>query len=105
MPGDNVVAKRERGTLMQSPFTFRRYGQTGLEASELFAKTAAHMDDICVIRSMHTDLPAHPQALLQMNVGRISRGSRPWALGSLMDSVRKIEIYRALSLSVRVCRM
>jgi Protein of unknown function (DUF1501) len=74
MPGDNVVAKRERGTLMQSPFTFKRYGQSGLEASDLFAKTAVHMDDICVIRSMHTDLPAHPQALLQMNVGRIIPG-------------------------------
>src|SRR6266567_2012124 len=30
MPGDNIVAKRERGTLMQSPFGFQRYGQSGL---------------------------------------------------------------------------
>jgi hypothetical protein len=74
MPGDNIVAKRERGTIMQSPFAFKRYGQSGLEVSELFTKTAASIDDICVIRSMHTDLPAHPQALLQMNVGRIIPG-------------------------------
>ena len=49
--------------MMRSPFTFRRYGQSGIEVSELFAKTAAHIDDICVVRSMHTDLPAHPQAI------------------------------------------
>lgn len=74
MPGDHPKAKQERGTLMQSPFAFQRYGQSGLEVSELFQKTAECIDDICVIRSMHTDLPAHPQAILQMNVGRIIPG-------------------------------
>ncbi len=74
IPGDYPKAKAERGTLMQSPFQFARYGQSGLEVSELFAKTAAHVDDICMIRSMHTDLPAHPQAILQMNSGRIIPG-------------------------------
>lgn len=74
MPGDYPKARQERGTLMQSPFSFQRYGQSGLEVSELFQKTAACIDDICVIRSMHTDLPAHPQAILQMNVGRIIPG-------------------------------
>src|SRR5260370_6764470 len=59
---------------MQSPFAFQRYGQSGLEVSELFKKTAQCIDDICVIRSMQTDLPAHPQAILQMNVGRIIPG-------------------------------
>ncbi len=74
IPGDYPKAKQERGTLMQSPFAFKRYGQSGLEVSELFEKTAKCIDDICVIRSMHTDLPAHPQAILQMNVGRIIPG-------------------------------
>ncbi|MDQ6666502.1 MAG: DUF1501 domain-containing protein [Acidobacteriota bacterium] len=74
IPGDYPKAKQERGTLMQSPFAFKRYGQSGLEVSELFAKTAQCIDDICVVRSMHTDLPAHPQAILQMNVGRIIPG-------------------------------
>lgn len=74
IPGDYPKAKAERGTLMKSPFTFQRYGQSGLEVSELFAKTAQHIDDVCVIRSMHTDLPAHPQAILQMNSGRIIPG-------------------------------
>jgi len=74
IPGDYPKAKQERGTLMQSPFAFQRYGQSGLEVSELFKKTAECIDDICVIRSMQTDLPAHPQAILQMNVGRIIPG-------------------------------
>lgn len=74
MPGDYPKAKQESGTLMQSPFAFKRYGESGLEVSELFEKTARCIDDICVVRSMHTDLPAHPQAILQMNVGRIIPG-------------------------------
>ena len=74
MPGDFPKAKQERGTVMQSPFAFKRYGKSGLEVSDLFAKTAALADDMCVIRSMHCDLPAHPQAILQMNVGRIIPG-------------------------------
>ncbi|WP_031498871.1 DUF1501 domain-containing protein [Bryobacter aggregatus] len=78
MPGDYPKAKQERGTLMQSPFKFQRYGQSGLEVSDLFAKTAQHIDDICVLRSMHTDLPAHPQAILQMNSGRIIPGFPSW---------------------------
>lgn len=78
IPGDYPKAKQERGTLMRSPFSFQRYGQSGLEISELFAKTAAHADDLCVIRSMHTDLPAHPQAILQMNSGRIIPGFPSW---------------------------
>src|SRR6266481_5034988 len=58
MPSEYEKAKQEGGTVMQSPFTFKRYGQSGLEVSQLFEKTAAHIDDICVVRSMHTDLPA-----------------------------------------------
>src|SRR5205823_3236586 len=74
IPGDYPKAKQEGGTLLRSPFEFKRYGQSGIEVSELFQKTAACIDDICVIRSMHTDLPAHPQAILQMNGGRIIPG-------------------------------
>ena len=78
IPGDYPKAKQERGTLMQSPFKFQRYGKSGLEISELFSKTAQHADEICAIRSMHTDLPAHPQAILQMNSGRIIPGFPSW---------------------------
>lgn len=59
------------GIAMGSPFKFARYGQSGLEVSELFAKTAAHADDLAVIRSMWTDIPAHEVATVFMNTGSL----------------------------------
>lgn len=57
------------GTLLGSPWAFSQRGKSGLWISELFPSVAAHADDLCLIRSMHTDLPAHPQAFLQMHTG------------------------------------
>src|SRR5216117_408536 len=60
LPHANLRTERKTGAAMRSPFTFRRYGKHGVEVSELFARTAAaHIDDICVIRSMHADVPNH----------------------------------------------
>jgi DNA-nicking Smr family endonuclease len=70
MPGGAPKTERPTGTLYPSPFKFSRHGECGLEASELFAKTAsAHADDLCVIRSMHADVPNHEPSLLLMNTG------------------------------------
>ncbi len=70
MPGDTPATERPTGNLYPSPFKFERYGQSGLEVSELFAKTAtAHADDLCVIRSMYADVPNHEPSLLLMNTG------------------------------------
>jgi hypothetical protein len=60
---------RKPGAAMRSPFQFRKSGKSGIEVSELFAKTAAHIDDIAVIRSMHADVPNHEPSLLLMNCG------------------------------------
>src|SRR5262245_24480879 len=57
------------GKLLGSPFQFRQHGNSGLWVSEVFPELAAHADDLCVIRSMHTDLPNHSQAFLQMHTG------------------------------------
>ncbi|MHC5540809.1 DUF1501 domain-containing protein, partial [Singulisphaera rosea] len=62
------------------PFAFKRHGQSGLEVSELFPKTAEHADDLCVIRSMQTDVPNHEPSLMLMNCGE-ARLPRP-SLGS-----------------------
>jgi hypothetical protein len=59
------------GVAMASPFKFARYGQSQLEVSEVFAKTAAHADDLAVIRSMWTDIPAHEVATVFMNTGSL----------------------------------
>ncbi len=52
----------------------------------LFPEVASHADELCVIRSMHTDLPAHPQAYLMMHTGH-SQFVRPslgaWTLYGL----------------------
>ena len=69
LPTTNLRTERTTGAAMRSPFKFRRYGESGIEASELFAKTAGHIDDIAVIRSMHADVPNHEPSLMLMNCG------------------------------------
>ena len=76
LPGGTVATERKTGSLMQSPFSFAKYGQSGLEVSELFPHVGACADDICVIRSMHTDIPNHEPSMLMMNTGH-SQVGRP----------------------------
>ena len=59
----------ERGVAMPSPFKFQRSGRSGIEVSEVFPKLAAHVDDMAIIRSMYTDIPAHEIATVMMNTG------------------------------------
>lgn len=62
---------RERGgaRLLGSPFKFAQHGESGIWMSEVLPHLAKQADDLCVIRSMHTDLPNHSQAFLQMHSG------------------------------------
>ena len=69
LPTTNLRTERRTGAAFPSPFKFKKYGQSGLEVSELFANTAQHIDDICVIRSMHADVPNHEPSFLLMNTG------------------------------------
>ena len=73
------VLKTERptGAGMKSPFKFQKYGQCGLEVSEIFSRTAEFADDLCVIRSMQADVPNHEPSLGLMNTGdgRLQRPS------------------------------
>jgi hypothetical protein len=81
-PGNQGLktGRKGGGTLMGSPFAFRKYGQSGIEVSELYPEVAKRIDDICVIRSMRTDVPNHEPALLMMNSGQI-QPTRP-SMGS-----------------------
>jgi hypothetical protein len=72
--------ERKTGTAFPSPFAFKKYGQSGLDVSELFPYTAESADRLCVIRSMQTDLPNHEPSLMMMNCGDV-RLVRP-SLGS-----------------------
>jgi hypothetical protein len=75
-----LKTERPTGAGLKSPFEFQKYGQCGLEVSEIFSKTAAFADDICLIRSMHADVPNHEPSLGLMNCGD-ARQARP-SLGS-----------------------
>ena len=65
--------RTERGTagLMMSPFRFDRCGQSGLPISEIFPHLQREADELCVIRSMHTNVPNHEPSLLMMNSGEM----------------------------------
>ena len=80
LPSPNLPTERKTGAAFPSPFKFQKYGQCGIEVSELFHHTAQHIDDIAVIRSMHADVPNHEPSLLLMNCGE-SRLVRP-SMGS-----------------------
>jgi len=80
LPFTNFRTERKTGAAMRSPFEFRRSGQSDIPVSELFQKTAAHVDDMSIIRSMHGDVPNHEPALLLMNCGMTNQ-TRP-SLGS-----------------------
>jgi hypothetical protein len=76
---------------MQSPFRFRPYGQSGLLISDLYPNLSRFADDLCVIRSLHTDTAAHASGCIQMNTGNVQIG-RPclgswlsYGLGSMND--------------------
>jgi len=60
--------------LMAGPWAWRRYGESGLWASDLVSRTAAHADDLCLVRSMQADSSNHAPATYQMNTGVILPG-------------------------------
>ncbi len=59
------------GLAYPSPFKFSKRGQSGVEVSELFEKLGDCVDDMCVIRSMWTDVPAHEPASRFMHTGSL----------------------------------
>ena len=76
----HLPTERKTGAAFPSPYKFQKYGESGLEISEIFQHTAKHADDLCLIRSMHADVPNHEPSLLLMNCGE-SRQVRP-SMGS-----------------------
>jgi hypothetical protein len=80
MPTGNLKTERKTGNLLPSPFAFRRCGKSGIEVSEIFPRLGECIDDICVVRSMHTERPNHEPSLFMFNCGILLPG-RP-SLGS-----------------------
>lgn len=59
------------GIAMASPFKFERKGKSGIEVSEVFPRLGEQVDEMAIIRSMHTDIPAHEVATVMMNTGSL----------------------------------
>ena len=74
------------GVAMASPFKFEKKGKSGIEVSEVFPKLGELVDDLAIVRSMYTDIPAHEVATVYMNTGstRLARPSMgSWVLYGL----------------------
>jgi hypothetical protein len=69
LDGKNMPRARTFAKLLASPWKFAQHGQGGLWISELFPELAKQADKLCLLRGMHTDVPAHSQAFLQMHTG------------------------------------
>ena len=69
LPTGNLATERQTGGAMPSPFKFAKYGECGMEVSEIFPTVAKCVDDIALIRSMYADAPSHELSLLLMNCG------------------------------------
>ncbi len=84
------------GNLLRSPWRFRKYGQSGIEVSDLFPHVAQCVDDICFLNSVHGTNPAHGGALLKLHTGsdnfvRPSMGS--WVVYGLGTENRNLPAF------------
>lgn len=85
--------KRPGTKLLGSKWDFKPRGKSGLMISDLFPNLAQHADDLCLVRSMQTDLPSHPQAFVKLHTGS-SQFVRPslgawtlYGLGTLNENL------------------
>ena len=95
----HLRTERSTGAAFPSPFKFQRYGESGIEVSEIFKNVGSCADDLCVIRSMHTNVPNHIPSLMMMNCGaqiqvRPSLGS--WVTYGLGSENRNLPGFVAL---------
>src|ERR1051325_1856328 len=83
---DGKSIPASNGVAYASPFKFRKMGRSGIEVSEVFSRIGEHVDELAIIRSMYTDIPAHDLATIFMNTGSL-RLARPsvgsWVLYGL----------------------
>jgi hypothetical protein len=68
-PDGEQYRKTKGSGYMPSPFRFAPHGESGVVLSELFPHLSRLADDLCVIRSMHTDVPNHEPGLILMHSG------------------------------------
>ncbi len=66
------------GTVLKSPWDFKRRGQSGLWVSELFPEVAKHADDLAVVKSVVSKFPEHTSANYFLHTGTGLQGRPSW---------------------------
>jgi hypothetical protein len=74
LENDPALKSRNPGVLLGTPRRFSRFGQAGIEVSDLFPNLARCVDDLAIIRGTWTNSFAHGSGLLQMNTGYLRQG-------------------------------
>ena len=102
-----AAGRRGQATLLAQRWKFTKRGKSGLWISSLFDEVARHADKLCVINSMATDLPAHPQAFAQLHTGtaqfvRPSLGA--WTLYGLGTENQNLPGFIAINAPVAAAR-
>ena len=70
-----MTSEQSRFPMVGSKFSFDRHGEHGAWVSELLPHTAGVVDDLCIIRSMHTDAINHDPAITFMQTGQRAAGA------------------------------
>src|SRR6185437_6718113 len=91
---------KPNSALLGPKYKFAKYGQCGMDLSEILPHTAEIVDDLCFIRSMNTDAVNHAPAQIMMNTGSQQFG-RPsfgaWTLYGLGSESQDLPGYVVLS--------
>ncbi|MDG3003541.1 DUF1501 domain-containing protein [Paludisphaera mucosa] len=87
--------------LFGSPWKFARHGESGTEVSSLMPEIASCVDDLCVIRSMHTGHNGHEVSIRFFHNGQPAQTGRPtigsWLVYGLGSESRELPAYMVLS--------
>lgn len=93
-------AAQASSKVLGSPWKFERYGESGTDVSELLPHFSKIVDDVLVVRSMHTGVNNHGQSIHAMNSGRIQRGRASlgsWLVYGLGSESQDLPAYVAMS--------
>ena len=94
----DLNTQRKTTGILKSPYRFAQHGQSGLWVSELFPHVARHADKLCLIHSMHTDIPEHISGLLMMNMSEPTNPHGPVSdRGSVMGLAPRTRTFPPLS--------
>jgi hypothetical protein len=101
--GDVVYSfvNRANKKLFGSPWKFKKHGKSGTEVSELLPYTSQIVDDICVLRSMHTGHNGHEVSIRYFHGGIPAVTGRPtmgsWICYGLGSEAQNLPAYMVLS--------